>query len=278
VDTFGLDFKLDYAPYDELYVVVGVAYQSGKCLTSQSSKKWKETIAQSVTTCKAKLHYHLSSKTKLIPTEIIRNLKATNFMKYVGDLEKLASVNIRWNGVECIAKSNYQIKRSLFLFKEYQNDITKTIRAMLRWKSDTIAKLSNSTVDDVTRDMSAFKKAYDNYRLVSAKKRKLEWNISKDEFYKITKEDCFYCKRHPCTIFGLDRLNNDVGYTLENVVSCCTECNMMKNVLEKDKFIAICNLIAVAHPINEDTLEEYQQNTVRYGRVPNGAQKRRKAI
>lgn len=33
---------------------------------------------------------------------------------------------------------------------------------------------------------------------------------------------------------GLDRVNNSKGYTLDNVVSCCFECNRSKNSISLD--------------------------------------------
>ena len=39
-------------------------------------------------------------------------------------------------------------------------------------------------------------------------------------------------------INGIDRINNNIGYTLENSVSCCSECNFMKNDMNFWNWIA----------------------------------------
>jgi len=57
---------------------------------------------------------------------------------------------------------------------------------------------------------------------------------------------CYYCGDNIETI-GLDRLNNTKGYSLDNIVSCCTPCNMMKNNNTEDDFIARCKKIAKLH-------------------------------
>lgn len=44
-------------------------------------------------------------------------------------------------------------------------------------------------------------------------------------------QPCYYCG-HPLneTGIGLDRLDSDRGYVLDNVVPCCGTCNMAKGV------------------------------------------------
>lgn len=37
---------------------------------------------------------------------------------------------------------------------------------------------------------------------------------------------------------GIDRLNNDKGYTVENIVSCCSICNKAKSNLTMEEFLA----------------------------------------
>jgi|ERR1035437_227358 hypothetical protein len=74
----------------------------------------------------------------------------------------------------------------------------------------------------------------------SAKQRGLEFNLTKDQFNSIVSKNCSYCGGEG---FGLDRMNNDIGYLLENVTSCCTPCNMMKKILPTEIFIEHCRKI-----------------------------------
>ena len=39
---------------------------------------------------------------------------------------------------------------------------------------------------------------------------------------------------------GIDRVDNTLGYTSNNVVSCCTECNFMKRTMNYQTFINKC--------------------------------------
>lgn len=72
----------------------------------------------------------------------------------------------------------------------------------------------------------------------------LEYN---EEFRSLILSDCYYCGAAPSRVIkkyphqpcvgGIDRLNSSLGYFSENVVSCCTTCNMMKNTTSRDDFL-----------------------------------------
>lgn len=82
----------------------------------------------------------------------------------------------------------------------------------------------------------------------NAKKRNLDFTLTKKEFLNITSQNCYYCGKEPkqqyglktmngkYTYNGIDRIKNKEGYTLNNVVSCCKFCNFMKKDLEIEEF------------------------------------------
>lgn len=82
----------------------------------------------------------------------------------------------------------------------------------------------------------------------AAKSRDLSFNIDKTEFLKLTQKECFYCGESPKNVYhnrkstggfiynGIDRINNDLGYVKDNVVSCCKICNFAKRDLSKQEF------------------------------------------
>ncbi len=69
-----------------------------------------------------------------------------------------------------------------------------------------------------------------------AKRRNKEFNISFKEFSEIILKSCYYCGENK-EKRGIDRINNDLGYTLENSVSCCKICNYMKQTMTKSQFL-----------------------------------------
>ena len=77
----------------------------------------------------------------------------------------------------------------------------------------------------------------------NAKKKGVLFELTKEDWNKLVKGDCAYCKRSPTTWFGVDRLVPSKGYVLDNVISCCFDCNLDKleddveNMMERNKRI-----------------------------------------
>jgi hypothetical protein len=63
-------------------------------------------------------------------------------------------------------------------------------------------------------------------------------NLTKEQFDTITKQPCYYCGIMQEKGFnGIDRMDSIKGYEIENCVSCCTECNMMKGAVDNITFV-----------------------------------------
>jgi hypothetical protein len=101
---------------------------------------------------------------------------------------------------------------------------------------------------------------------ICAKKRKLEFNITLEQFRGFLFKNCFYCGSSPksiskiknltnenCIIYnGIDRVDNNVGYIIGNCVTCCIVCNRAKSNQSYDDFILwINNLIKFRNEIVE---------------------------
>ena len=87
-----------------------------------------------------------------------------------------------------------------------------------------------------------------------AEKRNLDFNLTLEEFLDIESKPCHYCGEKP-TVYegnkkymqklgspwkhnGIDRLDTNKGYTVENCVPCCSKCNYAKHDLSLDEFKA----------------------------------------
>lgn len=70
-----------------------------------------------------------------------------------------------------------------------------------------------------------------------AKQRNIQFILTEEQFFNIWQKPCKYCGAEIKTI-GLDRLDNKLGYTVDNAVPCCIVCNRMKLDLEYDRWIS----------------------------------------
>lgn len=88
---------------------------------------------------------------------------------------------------------------------------------------------------------SGQKSLYKRYRR-SALKRGKDFKIGLLHFCKLTESNCFYCGTEPkqksgkLLYNGIDRVDNDKGYELGNVITCCGTCNKAKSVMEFKEF------------------------------------------
>jgi hypothetical protein len=63
-----------------------------------------------------------------------------------------------------------------------------------------------------------------------AKRKGIEWQIDEDTFSRLISQQCHYCGGElGISGVGLDRKEPKGGYVFSNVVSCCRQCNIVKN-------------------------------------------------
>lgn len=78
-----------------------------------------------------------------------------------------------------------------------------------------------------------------NYRLQyykrHAKARALSWDLSMEQAQTLISNQCHYCGTSQAN--GIDRVDNSIGYTVSNCVSCCSFCNHAKKDHTKKEFL-----------------------------------------
>lgn len=102
---------------------------------------------------------------------------------------------------------------------------------------------------------SEFNRVIRTYKY-GAKKRKIEFSLSKKEMRILTKDNCFYCGAAPFSISsnensngdyiynGIDRVDASLGYRLDNVVTSCKHCNVAKRDMSQGSF---AEFVCMAH-------------------------------
>lgn len=88
----------------------------------------------------------------------------------------------------------------------------------------------------------------------NAKRRCIVFALSFEEFTKLVYGPCFYCGVVSSIVYlawsgnGIDRVNNDGGYSIDNTVPCCKNCNIAKREMSQEDFLELCRTIAKRHP------------------------------
>lgn len=86
--------------------------------------------------------------------------------------------------------------------------------------------------------------------ITGANKRGYKFELNVDQFRELTSKNCHYCDSEPKTIAGgwnehskyiyngIDRIDNDEGYTIENCITSCVICNYAKRKMSYTDFTA----------------------------------------
>lgn len=146
---------------------------------------------------------------------------------------------------------------SLTVLKRLENDPHNS-----RWACKCVCGREHSVTGGNLRDGSttscgclrkkdaAFKRVYTDYRQ-NAKNRGIEFLLTETQFRSLTSSPCYYTGRTPSntrkarggSVYvhnGVDRLDSDKGYTIENCVPCCSDVNYAKRIMEYSDFIKLC--------------------------------------
>lgn len=105
--------------------------------------------------------------------------------------------------------------------------------------------------------MAAARNVYNSYKN-KCKMKNITFDITFDDFLKITKKNCFYCDAAPSQSYlgvyksgvragkrkvngnfvynGIDRITPSNGYTLDNIRPCCRYCNSAKLDRTEEQF------------------------------------------
>jgi hypothetical protein len=91
----------------------------------------------------------------------------------------------------------------------------------------------------------------------SAKRRNIYFDLKLEDFKNNCLNDCHYCGIAPnknrkkrnnkgfmaINFNGLDRIDNKKGYVSDNIVPCCSDCNLAKRDLSTKAFLEMITLI-----------------------------------
>lgn len=144
------------------------------------------------------------------------------------------AVKMEWN------ENNYEkvaLKSMNYRQRQIEADVeqylSKNAENAKQWRENNQEKV---VVSNQIR-LENIKIHYSNYKR-SANDKNLTFSLLSEEFDKIVKNPCYYCRTIQERGFnGVDRQNSEIGYIMENCVSCCQMCNYMKASLSVDAFL-----------------------------------------
>lgn len=146
-------------------------------------------------------------------------------------------------------KKEFLAKRKIYREKN-RDKILASKRKYYKKNHDRIRELAllhyRKNREKINKKNSEWRKTSLKGRFMDCKrgaiKRNKEFNITLEQFDIETQNPCGYCgttdrKR------GLDRIDNNIGYLPGNVISCCWQCNWMKNDYSVSDFLLHCQKI-----------------------------------
>jgi len=114
--------------------------------------------------------------------------------------------------------------------------------------------LNNNPSIALVGDEGSMNKLYAVYKW-QAKKRAFTFELTAAMFRELTSKPCVYCGKEPAQRYapaksnapyiynGIDRIDNKLGYTIDNCASCCGTCNDMKRIRTVEDFLAACSRV-----------------------------------
>lgn len=97
-----------------------------------------------------------------------------------------------------------------------------------------INDLQKEIADKKYKDSRQFRRKYRSI-IENAKSRNIKVLLTQDEIKSIIDQPCYYCGE--TKNIGIDRIDSNKDYTLDNCVPCCKICNRMKNKFSLSVFL-----------------------------------------
>jgi len=145
----------------------------------------------------------------------------------------------------------------------YQGECKRCwIKRTTQWIKENPEKRRLSRQRYFSKKHSTLEGRYAGWKSAVEKKRtKTQWEVDLifiKYLYKKQNGRCFYSGKDLTMearseyVISLDRIDSSKGYLKNNVVLCCADINFMKNCLDKQRFINLCNYVSWLHPIKKE--------------------------
>jgi len=164
---------------------------------------------------------------------------------------------------KCVC-GNQVLMLSMRLLGKFNNNIS------CGCKNFTGEHKNRTSKDPRSVSFNALIKSY-KFRAKNSKTKQISWNLQSDQAISLFMSNCYYCGVAPNRIYnayitksgksitkaldwcksaeivvnGIDRINSELNYETNNVVSCCTVCNYAKSTMTTEEFYSWLDRIAI---------------------------------
>lgn len=147
-----------------------------------------------------------------------------------------------------IAWMSYRTRKREQDIDSYRAENRERLRIYREQNPDRFRQYQQNNLNNMTRTFARYK--------WEAMNRGLNFDIDEATGIRLLQTTCTYCTQsNPSRNHGgLDRVNNDRGYSIDNVVPCCKICNRMKNCQDVNTFFNCTEHILVFNEYIEGSL------------------------
>lgn len=141
-------------------------------------------------------------------------------------------------------------------------------------KKEAVNKWVKGHIENkISAEEANLNRVFNTYKR-NAKKRDRGFLLTKEQFKQLSQQDCFYCGTKPHNIAqhkygigkfiynGIDRIDNNKGYVVNNCVACCFVCNEWKKARTQQEFLMRVKLI-YDHMLKDRNARILHSNQVR---------------
>jgi len=147
-------------------------------------------------------------------------------------------------------KGYFQKSRAKSIVTDYKGYLERNAIMADKWRKNNPEKVAEYYArkkNDVTLRYNVY--------LISAREKNIAFELSQEQLTDIILLPCAYCGIIQDKGFnGIDRVDSAKNYTIDNCVSCCEMCNMLKGSLSVNTFIKRIEHILAYRGITGNTL------------------------
>lgn len=124
------------------------------------------------------------------------------------------------------------------MIREYIRPISSKKALYLTVKGYKVQKADKPPVELSKSEINLYKQYKRN-----AEAREYKFELSTDTFQRLIHSKCVYCGKLPSQKIGdieyngIDRINNNCGYNIDNCLACCKVCNRGKGILSYEEYL-----------------------------------------